>query len=221
MIHQIQCESCGKKYKVPEKYFGRKVKCKKCGEPLPVPDKHVSESDAFISALDAVVEDDAVVPSAQTPQLPPRRARPQKQKSPTASAKKTRLTSQKLFLIQGLFAGGMLSGGWSLGWSIWHFQQIGFIGLFVETTLGIVLGAIVGGTVMFAAGKFDSALAGCVAGVLVVVPLNAGQAFLYQQLAGEMLPLNIYVYSLLGIPKGVIFAIWVFRTAKDIEVKEA
>ena len=77
MIHQIQCESCGKKYKIPEKYFGRKVKCKECGELLPVPEKHVSESDAFISALDAVVKEDAVIPSAQTPQLPPRRARPQ------------------------------------------------------------------------------------------------------------------------------------------------
>jgi len=221
MMHQIQCESCGKKYKLPEKYFGRKVKCKECGEPLPVPDKHVSESDAFISALDAVVEENADVPSAQTPQLPPRRARPRKQTSPTASAKKTRLTSQKLFLIQGLFAGGMLSGGWSLGWSIVNIQQTGLIGLFVETVIGIVIGAIVGGTVMFAAGKFDSALAGCTAGVLVVVPLNGGDAFLYQQLVDKMLPLPIYVYFLLGIPKGVIFAIWVFRTAKDIEVKEA
>jgi len=219
MIHQIQCESCGKKYKLPEKYFGRKVKCKECGEPLPVPDKHVSESDAFISALDAVVDEDAAVPSAQTPQLPPRRTRPRKQKAPTASAKKNRLTSQKVFLIQGLVAGAMISGGWSLGWSVWHFQQTGFILLLVNTALGIVFGGIIGGTVMFVAGKFDSALAGCTAGALLTVPLNGGEAFLNQQLGNDIWPL--YIYFFLGIPKGAIFAIYVFGMATGIEVKEA
>lgn len=41
--------SCGKAYKVPEKFAGKRVKCKDCGEPIRVP----SESEASVSSTRA------------------------------------------------------------------------------------------------------------------------------------------------------------------------
>lgn len=219
MFHRIQCSFCGKKYKFSEKYAGRKVKCKECGEPLPVPAKQISNSDAFIGALDAVVDEEAGDQPLQAQRLPPRTVRSKQKTTADSSDNGSTLTAPKVHLIQGLVAGALLGGGWSLGWSIVNFELTGWTFLLVNTVFGTVSGAIVGGAVMSAAGKFDSAFAGCVAGALVNAPINVGMAFINQLLGNEMFPL--YIYFILGIPKGVICALWVFKVAQDVEVKEA
>ncbi len=219
MVLRIQCSLCGKKYKLSEKYAGRKVKCRDCDEPLPIPAKQISDSDAFASALDSVVSDDSAYQSSAPQRLPPRAVGSKQKITAESPGQNSTLTASKVYLIQGLVAGGMLGGGWSLGWSVVNFELTGWILLIINTVVGIVTYAIVGAVVMSAAGKFDSAFAGCVAGALVTIPINGSEAFVNQLLGNEMWPL--YIYFAIGIPKGVLCALWIFKMAKDVEVKEA
>lgn len=53
--------SCGKAYKVPEKFAGKRVKCKDCGEPIRVP----SESEASVSSTRAAAVSKRSVMSSQ------------------------------------------------------------------------------------------------------------------------------------------------------------
>jgi hypothetical protein len=56
--------SCGKAYKVPEKFSGKRVKCKDCGEAIRVP----SETESSIpSGRAAAVSKRSVVPSQRVP----------------------------------------------------------------------------------------------------------------------------------------------------------
>ena len=60
MSIKFACENCGKAYKVPEKFAGKKVKCKQCGDPVRVP----AESNASVdSARAAQVSKRSVVSS--------------------------------------------------------------------------------------------------------------------------------------------------------------
>jgi hypothetical protein len=219
MGHRIECSFCGKSYKLSDKYAGRRLKCKECGEPLSVPQKQPPNGDGLTNSLQAAGEEQAAYQPAADGGLPPRTVRSKTKTTKQSSGNRSRLTAQKVYLIQGLVAGGMLGGIFSLVSSIFNFGQTGWVLLLGNTVLGAFFGAIFGGVVMFAAGKFDSALAGCIAGVLVMVPMSGCEAFINQLLGNETF--SIYVHLLLGIPKGVIGAFWIFKTAKDIEVNEA
>ncbi|MCH2211797.1 MAG: zinc-ribbon domain-containing protein [Fuerstiella sp.] len=218
MSYRIQCSLCGKKYKLPEKYAGRKLKCKECGDLLPIPQQQTSDTDAFISALDAAVDEESDYQPMDVRGLPPRAVGSRQKRKQATSERKPRLTAQKVYLVQGLVAGGVLGFAWSLVWSIFHFDQTGWTLLFINTVVGTVCTSFFGGAVMSAAGKFDSIFAGCIAGAIVMVPINGGEAFVNGLLGNEMWPL--YIYFILGIPKGVICSFWIFRMAKDVEVEE-
>ena len=216
MVHRIQCSFCGKKYKLPEKCAGRKVKCKECGEALPVPPEHTSETDAFISALDAVVDDESDYQPSQAHGLPPRAVGSRKKKKPGSSGKRSKLTAQKVYLIQGLVAGFILGGITSFVREI--FDYTGIFDLAINTVLGTVSGSVFGGTVMWAAGKLDSAFAGYITGVLVMVPMTGLEGYIGGLIGMDVGPLLIYF--VLGVPRGLFCTFLIFRMAADIEVKE-
>lgn len=216
MIHRIQCSLCGKKYKLPEKYAGRKLKCKDCGESLPVPQQQTSDTDAFISALDAVVEDEPNYQSVDVRRLPPRTVGRKQKRKNESSGKGPRLTAQKAYLIQGLVAGFILGGITSLVREMFDFT--GMFDLVVNTVLGTVSGTIFGGAVMSVAGNFDSAFAGYLTGVLVMVPMTGLEGFIATLIGMDVGPL--FIYFVLGVPRGLFCTFLIFRMATDIEVKE-
>jgi len=216
MFHRIQCSFCGKKYKLPEKFAGRKLKCKECDEPLPVPAKQVSESDAFISALEAVEDEEPGSQSMQAHRLPPRTVRSKQKKTDDASDSGSTLTAQKVHLIQGLVAGFILGGITSFVREI--FDYTGMFDLGVNTVLGTVSGAMFGGAVMWAAGKFDSAFAGYITGVLVMVPMTGLEGYVAGLIGMDVGPL--FIYFVLGVPRGLFCTFLIFRMAADVEVKE-
>ena len=216
MIHRIQCSLCGKKYKLPEKYAGRKLKCKECGDLLPVPQKQTSDTDAFMNALDAAVDEEPDYQQGDGRGLPPRAVGSRKKRKKERSEEKPRLTAQKVYLVQGLVAGLILGGLTSLVREIFDFT--GMIDLVINTVLGMVSGTIFGGAVMSVAGKFDSAFAGYLTGVLVMVPMTGLEGFVATLIGMEVGPL--FLYFVLGIPRGLFCTFLIFRMATDIEVKE-
>jgi DNA-directed RNA polymerase subunit RPC12/RpoP len=216
MVHRIQCSFCGTQYKWSEKYVGRKVKCKECGKPLPVPPKQTSETDAFISALDATVDEEPNYQPFQVHGLPPRAVSSKKKRKNDSSGKGSTLTAQKVYLIQGLVAGCILGGITSLVREV--FDYTGMIDLIVNAVLGTVSGIIFGGAVMWVAGKFDSAFAGYITGVLVMVPMTGLEGFVASLIGMDVGPL--FIYFVLGVPRGLFCTFLIFSMAKDVDVKE-
>jgi len=74
---KFACE-CGKAYKVPADFAGKRVKCKQCGEKVTVP----SESEAVSSTRAAAVSQRSVVSSERLPKAPASAPAPKKPAQP-------------------------------------------------------------------------------------------------------------------------------------------
>ena len=47
---EIKCDSCGKRYRAPDKAAGRRVTCKSCGKTIPVP---AAQEDDVLAAIES------------------------------------------------------------------------------------------------------------------------------------------------------------------------
>ncbi len=90
---KFACE-CGKAYKVPEEYAGKRVKCKNCGETVAVP----SASEKISSARAAAVSQRSVLSSGKSPKVASSRLAPAPVKRPggdTQAAEAIDLTPER------------------------------------------------------------------------------------------------------------------------------
>ena len=199
-----------------DEHAGRRLKCKECGELLTMPQNTPSSSDAFMNALDAAADETSVYQPPAADRLPPRTVRSKTTTQNESSGKRSKLTAQQVYLIQGLTAGFIAGAITNLVLEIFNFT--GWPDLALNTVLGTVTGTMFGGAVMWSAGKFNSAFVGYVTGVFVMVPMTALEGFIVSLLGFEILPLPYYF--VIGVPRGIFCAWVIFGMAKEIHVEE-
>ena len=60
MTLKVQCQSCGKAYRVRDELAGKKLKCKSCGHALQVPDRPKSSPAEAVEKASTVTEEDMI-----------------------------------------------------------------------------------------------------------------------------------------------------------------
>ncbi|MBL4884985.1 MAG: hypothetical protein JKY95_10685 [Planctomycetaceae bacterium] len=90
MAISIECDDCGKNYKVRDEAVGQRFKCKNCGTPIRVPEQQDEFDDSFHDGLAEMEAEASAFDNAEMLPQAVRREKKAKSKSPNQAKKKRR-----------------------------------------------------------------------------------------------------------------------------------